>query len=749
MKDILDKLYVLTHRKGFIYSLILIIRRDQFVSISEYGIMNSRDRLLADEIGLLLRYWIINNDNPFDIPDSLEEISQMKHDAIDLLESLHCSFIKPVAWPDYNVSTDGWKRAFEESFSKTSRLKEAIFYGGDSIYDFEYLDYIAEKYKYDAAWLKINKGYIPEEVIAITRAIKDRIDEKNKCFPGINEATRYQLEHPESGNENFVFNDFFEYLVEFNQDIISDEQEKRLDPLKTFCNKLLSLFCIDESEIYSFPGYGAYLRNFSFDLTGGFSEQYDGPGYYNVLTSRPLIKISRTTYFVPVVYWIFMAAYESPYYWMMNDSGYKYEAGSHRGHASEDIVYNILKPVFGDDLYRDIVIKGARKKDQTDIDILAVVGSVAICFQIKSKKLTEASKLGDLESITSDFGKAVVTAYNQGKTCGQYILNPEGITFFNREGNSPFNLPLGIEDVYIVCLTSENYPALPTQVRELTCTNNDEQPPIAFSVFDLRLIAHYLNSPYDFAYYIRQRIETADYYYASTEMCFLGYHLRRKLWRDPQRGMVLIDDEFASEIDQNYYPFLAGIDVDPDIVNDRIANRWRNESFEKFWGQIAQHKDPRRTRIIFDLFDLSGDAADNLMSMIKQTEERVKVSGNRVALSTVFDGEPARWGLSYVICPPSFNTPLRLDMEAVCTVRKYEYHADKWIVIGRMLNSPLMVDAILVDTNPWVYNAEMETAVKEYNASSERNQIITNKKVGRNDPCPCGSGKKFKNCHGR
>jgi preprotein translocase subunit SecA len=23
------------------------------------------------------------------------------------------------------------------------------------------------------------------------------------------------------------------------------------------------------------------------------------------------------------------------------------------------------------------------------------------------------------------------------------------------------------------------------------------------------------------------------------------------------------------------------------------------------------------------------------------------------------------------------------------------------------------------------------------------------KTVGRNDPCPCGSGKKYKNCHGR
>ena len=27
--------------------------------------------------------------------------------------------------------------------------------------------------------------------------------------------------------------------------------------------------------------------------------------------------------------------------------------------------------------------------------------------------------------------------------------------------------------------------------------------------------------------------------------------------------------------------------------------------------------------------------------------------------------------------------------------------------------------------------------------------IRAEKRVGRNDPCPCGSGKKFKNCHGQ
>ncbi|MBQ2499376.1 MAG: SEC-C domain-containing protein [Bacteroidales bacterium] len=39
------------------------------------------------------------------------------------------------------------------------------------------------------------------------------------------------------------------------------------------------------------------------------------------------------------------------------------------------------------------------------------------------------------------------------------------------------------------------------------------------------------------------------------------------------------------------------------------------------------------------------------------------------------------------------------------------------------------------------------------NTNTQENQVTqpihVEKKVGRNDPCPCGSGKKYKNCHGR
>jgi preprotein translocase subunit SecA len=37
------------------------------------------------------------------------------------------------------------------------------------------------------------------------------------------------------------------------------------------------------------------------------------------------------------------------------------------------------------------------------------------------------------------------------------------------------------------------------------------------------------------------------------------------------------------------------------------------------------------------------------------------------------------------------------------------------------------------------------------NASEKPKQtpIVSGPKVGRNDPCPCGSGKKYKACHGK
>ena len=56
----------------------------------------------------------------------------------------------------------------------------------------------------------------------------------------------------------------------------------------------------------------------------------------------------------------------------------------------------------------------------------------------------------------------------------------------------------------------------------------------------------------------------------------------------------------------------------------------------------------------------------------------------------------------------------------------------------------------------WLYELPMwndifdkETKRKLFLEQKKSGTVIVGKKVGRNDPCPCGSGKKYKQCCGR
>lgn len=56
----------------------------------------------------------------------------------------------------------------------------------------------------------------------------------------------------------------------------------------------------------------------------------------------------------------------------------------------------------------------------------------------------------------------------------------------------------------------------------------------------------------------------------------------------------------------------------------------------------------------------------------------------------------------------------------------------------------------------WLYELPMwdeifdaETKKNLYREAKKMNTIVKGKKIGRNDPCPCGSGKKYKHCCGR
>ena len=59
-----------------------------------------------------------------------------------------------------------------------------------------------------------------------------------------------------------------------------------------------------------------------------------------------------------------------------------------------------------------------------------------------------------------------------------------------------------------------------------------------------------------------------------------------------------------------------------------------------------------------------------------------------------------------------------------------------------------LLSKIKNDLIKFLLNLNIVISDEEQNKKVEDDKVNKDKKVGRNEKCPCGSGKKFKHCHG-
>ena len=178
----------------------------------------------------------------------------------------------------------------------------------------------------------------------------------------------------------------------------------------------------------------SFFNNFSISSRKNLNSQFQTIGNYNLINSHPIIKFDEERYFVPITFLLFKTSYESPFYWMINDKEYEDQAGKNRGKVGEEIAFEFLSRVFGKDkTFKSLKIT-TKRKDDTDIDVLCVLGNKALCVQVKSKKLTALSRTGNDEQLQKDFQGAVQDAYKQGLVARQKILG-KNAKFRDENGN--------------------------------------------------------------------------------------------------------------------------------------------------------------------------------------------------------------------------------------------------------------------------------------------------------------------------
>ena len=754
--------------KGYIYTLCLILFEDFHHDIEKLHEVDPLAKLSVKECTLILGF-MVQEELDFSFPESPEAVIDLKEQTYQLMRELQISFNAP----QMNKLRELFERQAngevlqekpgdrEEMFVRDGAMVEPMFYAGDGVYDFQYLEYLEQKYKYDRDWLLDNKGFDFEEVCAIASQIKSILHDKAKAVHLINlkdvfaEVTKKAkngfkkllssketIEHIK--REQLTGATFFQYRALF-----PDKKGKEKDVNEywgSFYRNLLDLFIIRKSDFAEGINTDRFFSNFSF--IPGANKNYNGPGHFNILNSCPLIRLDDETYFAPINYLIPEAIYESPFYWMWDDKLYRPKMAKHRGDVGEEMVYNLLSKVFGEEnTFKSVLISVKKGEPDTDIDVVCILGNKALCVQVKSKKLTLSARRGDSEQLSADFKGAVQDAYQQGLVSRKGLLEGKA-KFLDQNQQEIPSLKNGIDEVYIMGLTTENYPSLVHQVHMLLQKDKNDPFPLFISIFDLELLAHYLSDPYDFLYYVRQRIALIDYFRAEEELIYLGYHLQQKLWKIDGYDGGMLNTDFGALIDRNYYPYKIGIADQLSTKTDPIHNRWKGPKFDILLDNLKSSRHSYLTDIIFHLMDWSGNSREDIVgSMIDYKNIAIK-ENRRTSLAT---STPPEFGLSYVVSENYDPQELETVVDIYSVLRKYKSKCDTWLGLGAFSSSPNLIDFMLYLDEPWIFDENIQKESDEFFNQPGMNKLVSltkNKKNGRNDPCPCKSGAKYKRCCG-
>ena len=758
----------LIHEKGYIYALCMILCEDFILAPEELHKVDHFCRLSVKEVALLIGF-LIKDKIDFSIPDTPMHLIELKKQTYELMDELHKSFLIPFI-NKLNESMQkehqikDYKIELKEFFGKGEMLVEPIFYSGTGVYDFQYLDYLSQKYKYDQKWLLENRNFDIEKSIKIAKQIKHVLENKlhkvhlynfKEKMPQIKDIVKNL--NPNEDHEKYIKKLFpikeIHHYVELFSDIKIAETNKNMNEIsgrewEVFYNGLIELFVIRKSDFPADYDINSFLKNFSAITYKCYNSQLQKIGDFNWFNANPIIQLDEERYFVPISFSLHEAIYESPFYWMWNDENYRDQLGKNRGKTGEEISYEFLAKVFGKHrTFKSVKVTTQKGKDDTDIDVLCILGSKALCVQVKSKKLTQLSRTGDDNQLKKDFQGAIQDAFNQGLVSRQKIID-RSARFLNDSGKE-IRLSENIDEVYIMGITTENYPSLTHQSHIMLEKKEDEPHPLFLTIFDLELIAHYLSDPYDFLYYIRQRTSLMDYFIADEELVFLGYHLERKLWRTSEYSMYNISNDFGKLIDRNYYPLKAGLVVSDE--GDAIKNRWKNESFDKLCNQLKSLNEPQITDVIFHLLDYSGETIENIMKYIVDLKQKTLRDGKCHDFSMPpNENEMSRVGISYISLNSSDVGRLQKELLALCQVKKYSCKCDVWIGFGSLKNSNKLIDSVAFNNQLWEYDEQMELVVNNViKGMMNGRQIKIGKKIGRNEKCPCGSMLKYKKCCGK
>jgi hypothetical protein len=709
--DVFRELEDLCNSPGYVHVIAYFCFRDNTIKYADKvkpeDVLQqfSMERLVRTEISTLIGLACKN-----DIVETLPTPEMMQEyisKTDSLLQELHQSMMPPLEniFDPRRIGDDKFN-----PFNSGAVLRESIFYGGESAYHFQYRDLSEDKYRKDNDWLIENKGYSLEQAMAVIASVQVLQNDK------INDVLASLIEkHP---NEWSLFEAYTFSLEEI-------ASNSKLDVV--VAKKIIESF-----------------------VSPVVQEDFTSLDDFNPINAYPIIKLKEDKYLLFQNYSLVEALYETPFFWFNSDKAYRSIAMRHRGEFTEEFSSTRLKCVFGERrVFQNVDIFDNKNNKAGEIDVLVVFANRAIVLQAKSKKLTIAARKGNDLSLKDDFKKAVQDAYDQALSCSNYLTD-RSYKLVDEKGGE-ITISRNFKEIYPFCVVSDHYPALSFQARQFLEQKPTDviKPAFVMDVFFLDVATEVLQSPLHFLSYVNRRTLYGDNILSTHELTILSYHLKQNLWMDGEYTMMQLGDDICADLDLAMLTRRDGIPGR--ATPEGILTKYDGTHFNRLIKDIELRDHPATVDFGFMLLTLSGDTIEMINDGISKLIELGRKDGKHHDLTLGFS--EGSYGLT-IHCndDPDEEAAKRLDRH--CDRRKYEQKANQWF--GVCIGTKSTRLRFGVNKNfKWEQSNEMDEltndlpkpqSLKGKNRVNFQTITRKSKKIGRNDRCPCGSGKKYKKC---
>jgi len=391
---------------------------------------------------------------------------------------------------------------------------------------------------------------------------------------------------------------------------------------------------------------------------------------------------------------------------------------------------------------------GNSLKQMYENDLLITYENYLFIVEVKAGSFPQTPPINDFDAHIKAYTKLAQEADSQCTRTIKYINEQQPASFYDAEKNKKFEISRlsDYKEVYSFSVTVDNFNEFAAKAEKLNFITLSSKT-IVISYDDLLVYEKYFESPIYFLHFLKQRRIAIDIpqIALNDELDHLGMYLSHNMYSItaaafPEEHMVNWHG-FRQKLDNYfcrlYLPEIAVEKPTQDIPAEILyIIQW-----------LEEHDAPNKIELSHFILDMSSEARNEFCNNIRRVIKRQREIGRMLVMSAF--GE-IKYCLFVTIPSIKVMSPTeRQDYVLAATICD-ESMPIMWIDLDYD-NNGILIGAKGKQCNYSDIPLDAIDRLKELSVDYARSRIKSfqnqnQSKIGRNDVCPCGSGKKYKKC---